>query len=115
MSARARGEEERTVQVEIYRESDQGCEPATSGDEGVMTMENEDWLIDFSEEVSTPTLSHLVPLLSLFLNSTNDCMNNEFLITFDLHGLCYSYDFSVMSCFTTKLSQSSSPATAGSL
>jgi len=37
--------------------------------------EDTDRLINFSEEVLTPTLSHLVPSSWLFLDSTNGCMN----------------------------------------
>ncbi|ROL53478.1 hypothetical protein DPX16_20017 [Anabarilius grahami] len=39
--------------VQPYRKSDQGCEPATSADEGITTTEDEDWLIDFSEPSGT--------------------------------------------------------------
>ncbi|XP_051767997.1 uncharacterized protein LOC127522267 [Ctenopharyngodon idella] len=60
-------------EVELHHESDQGCEPTTSADEGVVTTENEDWLINFTEEASSPTLSHPLPSSSLFSNCTNDC------------------------------------------
>ncbi|ROL43656.1 hypothetical protein DPX16_2894 [Anabarilius grahami] len=50
-------EEKRTVltlapEVELHSESDQWCEPATSSDKGIENMDNEDWLRDFSEELS---------------------------------------------------------------
>lgn len=48
-------------------ESDQNYEPVTPAAEGT---ETEDWLIDFSEVVLTPTLSYPLPSSSLFLEST---------------------------------------------
>ncbi|XDV39319.1 hypothetical protein PO909_008575 [Leuciscus waleckii] len=59
-------------EVELHYDSDQGCEPMTSVDEGEETMDNEDWLINFSEKLATPTLSHPVLSSSLFLDSTMD-------------------------------------------
>ncbi|ROI49016.1 hypothetical protein DPX16_7171 [Anabarilius grahami] len=48
-----RTEVTRAPDLELHLTSDQGCEPTTSADEGEMTTEREDWLIDFSEESST--------------------------------------------------------------
>ncbi|XP_056123863.1 uncharacterized protein LOC130102021 [Rhinichthys klamathensis goyatoka] len=43
---------------ELQQESDQGCEPTTSEDEGTQSTDYEDWLKDSSEETPVPTLSH---------------------------------------------------------
>lgn len=53
-------EEKRTAltlspEVELPRESDQGFESATSADEGIVTMDNEDWLRDFSDSHPVPS------------------------------------------------------------
>ncbi|XDV54346.1 hypothetical protein PO909_022649 [Leuciscus waleckii] len=77
---RKRTEPTLAPEVELHYESDQGCEPTTSADKGEVTMDNEDWLINFIEELATPTLSHQVPLSSLFLDST---------INYDLFSLTY--------------------------
>lgn len=79
-----------------------------------MSIDNEDWLINFSEELATPTLSHQVPPM-LFLNST---INYDFLIFITLHRRCNIYRYSVkisVVTITAKLSQSFSPAAAGCL
>ncbi|ROK35594.1 hypothetical protein DPX16_17337 [Anabarilius grahami] len=49
---RLRGQATLAPDVELHQTSDQGCEPTTSADDGEMTTESEDWLIDFSEEIT---------------------------------------------------------------
>ncbi|CAM4714354.1 unnamed protein product [Leuciscus chuanchicus] len=48
-------------EAELHYESDQGCEPTTSVDEGEVTMDNEGRLINSSEELATPTRFLLPP------------------------------------------------------
>ncbi|XDV13575.1 hypothetical protein PO909_001959 [Leuciscus waleckii] len=59
---------------ELQPESDQGCEPTTSADEGTQSTDHEDWLIEVSEETSFPTLSHPSSASSSFSHHSRDCI-----------------------------------------
>lgn len=79
-------------------ESDQGCEPAKTADEGVVNMDIEDWLIDFQ---------------TLFLDSSKVCMDYDlFILSTCMDCVIPSFCQDSSSTITAKLSQSSSP-TAG--
>lgn len=109
-----------TPEVELHLGSDQG--PTTSPNEGIVKMDNEVWLRDFSEEVITPTLSHLAPSSSLFLDSTKSFKNYELIISSTCID-CIIITF-ILSRFVllpsppsppSQLRQSSKPAVSGCL
>ncbi|XDV27337.1 hypothetical protein PO909_030881 [Leuciscus waleckii] len=57
---------------ELQQESDQGCEPTTSADEGTQSTDHEDWLKSSSEETPFPTLSHPSSTSSLSSDLSGD-------------------------------------------